>query len=297
MENWRLSFRRKKYDLSQRTLIMAALNVTPDSFSDGGLFFTQEKAVEQGLRLAAAGADILDVGGESTRPGARALAEEEEIRRVIPVIRDLRAKIDIPISVDTRKARVAESALGEGAEIINDITALRFDARMAPLVAASQAYIVLMHMQGQPENMQANPHYKDLLGEMMDFFQERMDFARRQGIPRERTILDPGLGFGKSLEQEHNLVILRNLARFQTLGRPLLVGPSRKSFIGKILGQPSSEREEGTMGAVAVAIMNGASIVRGHEVERMRRIIQAATNGRGEPENWVNCSEPTAFAE
>jgi dihydropteroate synthase len=253
---------------------MAALNVTPDSFSDGGLFFSREKAVEQGERLSAAGADILDIGGESTRPGAKALDEEEEIRRVIPVIKDLNAKIDIPIAIDTRKARVAERALGEGAEIINDISALRFDPAMARLAAARKAYIVLMHMQGRPENMQVDPQYGDLVAEIMEFFEERLAFAEAQGIPRRLTILDPGLGFGKSVEKGHNLTLLRDLARFRRLGRPLLVGPSRKSFIGEILGQPPAAREEGTMGAVAVAIMNGANIVRVHEVERMRQVVK-----------------------
>ncbi len=265
---------------------MGALNVTPDSFSDGGLFFSREKAVEQGLRLAAAGADILDIGGESTRPGARPLDEAEEIRRVIPVIRELSARAEIPLSIDTRKARVAERALGEGAEIINDISALRFDPAMAPLAASAKAYTVLMHMQGQPEDMQVAPHYGDLLGEITEFFEERLAFAEAQGIARQRIILDPGLGFGKSLARGHNLTILRNLARFAPLGRPLLVGPSRKAFIGSILGRPPAEREEGTMGAVAVAIMNGADIVRVHEVERTRRVVRvvdAIVRPRGLP--------------
>jgi dihydropteroate synthase len=230
--------------------------------------------VEQGLRLAEAGADILDIGGESTRPGSKALEEEEEARRVIPVIENLRKKIDIPISVDTRKAGVAEKALGAGAEMINDISALRFDERMAEVVAESRVPVVLMHMRGAPATMQCNTHYDDLMGELLEFFRERVAYAEARGIGPDRVILDPGIGFGKSLEGQHNLVLLKNLRQFGVLGKPLLIGPSRKAFIGKILGLPPQEREEGTMASVAVAIMHGANMVRVHEVGRMRRVVQ-----------------------
>jgi dihydropteroate synthase len=269
-----LRFRHHSYDLSQRTLVMGAVNITPDSFSDGGRFFQKEKAIEQGLGLAEAKADILDIGGESTRPGAKTLDEEEEARRVIPVIQALSQKIDVPISIDTRKARVAERALEAGAEMVNDISALRFDERMVAVVAERQVPAVLMHMRGNPETMQVDPHYDDLMGNLLEFFRERIGFAESRGIRPDGIILDPGIGFGKSLESQHNLVLLKNLHRFKVLGKPLLVGTSRKAFIGKILGLPPQEREEGTMATVAVAILNGANIVRVHEVERMRRVVQ-----------------------
>ena len=269
-----LRFRKKSYDLSHRTLIMGALNVTPDSFSDGGHFFDREKAIEEGLRLAQGGADILDIGGESTRPGAKPLDAEEEIRRVIPLIRTLVQKIDIPISVDTRKARVAEKALETGAEMINDISALRFDERMAEVVARWKVPVVLMHMRGNPETMQLDTHYDDFLGEILSFFRERVAFAESRGIPADQIVLDPGIGFGKSLEEQHNLILLKYLQNFKVLEKPLLIGTSRKAFIGKILGLPPREREEGTMATVAVAILNGVNIVRVHEVERMRRVVQ-----------------------
>jgi dihydropteroate synthase len=274
MKPFILRFHCRNYDLSQRTLIMGVINVTPDSFSDGGRFFEREKAVDQGLRLAEAGADILDIGGESTRPGAKPLDEEEEAKRVIPIIQDLHRKIDIPISVDTRKARVAEKALEAGAEMVNDVSALRFDGRMAEVVAQRQVPVVLMHMRGEPETMQTDTHYHDLMGELLEFFRERIAHAESRGIAPDSIILDPGIGFGKSLESRHNLVLLKNLRRFKVLGKPLLIGTSRKAFIGKILGLPPLEREEGTMATVAVAILNGANIVRVHEVERMRRVVQ-----------------------
>lgn len=269
-----LRFRKKTYDLSQRTLLMGALNVTPDSFSDGGCFFDGEKALEHGLRLAQGGADILDIGGESTRPGAEALEEEEEKRRIIPLIRNLARKIDIPISVDSRKASVAEEALEAGAEMINDISALRFDKHMAEVVTRWKVPVVLMHMRGNPQTMQLDTHYDDLLEEILTFFRERVGFAESRGIPAEQIILDPGIGFGKSLEEQHNLILIKHLPRFKVLEKPLLIGTSRKAFIGKILGLPPQEREEGTMATVAVAIFNGANIVRVHEVEKMRRVVQ-----------------------
>jgi dihydropteroate synthase len=274
MPNWVLHFRRKDYDLSRRTLIMGVLNVTPDSFSDGGKFLEWKKAVEQGRRLAEEGADILDIGGESSRPGSKPVSEEEEAGRVIPVVEELRPKIPIPISIDTRKARVAEKALEAGAEMVNDISALRYDERMAPLVAKWKVPVVLMHMRGQPETMQNDPHYDDLIGEILEFFGERMAFAAGRGIQGEQIILDPGIGFGKSLERQHNFIILKHLQRFKILNRPLLIGTSRKAFIGRLLGLSPEEREEGTMATVAVAIRNGANIVRVHEVERIRRVVR-----------------------
>jgi len=271
-----LRFRRKEYDLSRRTLVMGVLNITPDSFSDGGQFLEPRKAVEQGRRLVDEGADILDVGGESTRPGSRPLPPEEELRRVIPVIEELSGKISIPISIDTRKAGVAEGALQAGAEMVNDVSALRHDGDMAEVVARWKVPVVLMHMRGTPETMQTDPHYDDLIGEIRGFFRERMDFAISRGIAREGIILDPGIGFGKSLEEGHNLILLKHLRSFQDLGQPLLVGTSRKAFLGRILNLPPGEREEGTLATVAVAIQNGANIVRAHEVKRTRRVVQVA---------------------
>ena len=248
--------------------------MTPDSFSDGGKFLERAKAVEEGRRLAEEGADILDIGGESTRPGSKAISEEEEARRVIPVIEELSTKISIPISIDTRKAWVAKRGLEAGAEMVNDITALKYDEKMAGLVARSKVPVVLMHMRGQPETMQANTEYADLMGEILEFFRERIAYAATQGIQREQIILDPGIGFAKSLEKQHNLIILKDLQRFKVLNQPLLIGTSRKAFIGRILGLPPGKREEGTMATVAVAIWNGVSIVRVHEVGRIRRVVQ-----------------------
>ncbi len=253
---------------------MAVLNVTPDSFSDGGRFFQEPQAVEQGLRLAEEGADILDIGGESTRPGAKPLPEEEEAGRVLPVIEKLIRLVPIPISIDTRKSRVAEKALEAGAEMINDVSALRYDERMAEVAATWKVPLVLMHMRGEPEIMQRDPEYRDLLGEILAFFRERLAYSSARGILPEQIILDPGIGFGKSLGKEHNLTILKHLSRFKTLNQPLLVGSSRKAFIGRILGLPPDEREEGTMATVAVAVQNGADIIRVHEVKRIRRVVQ-----------------------
>jgi len=271
-----LRFHHREYDLSERTLIMGVLNVTPDSFSDGGRFFEWTRAVEQGRRLAEEGADILDVGGESTRPGSRLVPEEEELRRVIPVIEALRPKISIPISIDTRKAAVAERALQSGAEMVNDISALRFDEGMAEVVSRREVPVVLMHMRGRPETMQADTHYDDLIGEIREFFQERIDYAVSRGISRDRIILDPGIGFGKSVEEKHNLILLKELRSFRALNQPLMIGTSRKAFLGGILNLPPEEREEGTLATIAVAVQNGANIVRVHEVRRARRAAQVA---------------------
>ena len=271
-----LRFHHREYDLFERTLIMGVLNITPDSFSDGGRFFEWTRAVEQGRRLAEEGADILDVGGESTRPGSRLVPEEEELRRVIPVIEALRPKISIPISIDTRKAAVAERALQSGAEMVNDISALRFDEGMAEVVSRREVPVVLMHMRGRPETMQADTHYDDLIGEIREFFRERIDYAVSRGISRDRIVLDPGIGFGKSVEEKHNLILLKELRSFRVLNQPLMVGTSRKAFLGRILNLPPEEREDGTLATIAVAVQNGANIVRVHEVRRARRAAQVA---------------------
>jgi dihydropteroate synthase len=255
-----------------RPLIMGVLNVTPDSFADSGCFFDHAAALAQARALVAAGADILDIGGESTRPFADPVPLQEELRRVLPVIEAIRPEISVPISIDTYKAPVARAALEAGATLINDISALRFDPDMAPLAAELQAPVVLMHMQGTPRDMQRRPHYHDLLGEVRDFFRERLDFAASHGLPADLMVLDPGIGFGKTWQ--HNLEILNHLDVFLELGVPLLVGPSRKAFIGHILDLPAGpERDVGTLAAVAVAVLRGARIVRTHNVAYARQVL------------------------
>jgi dihydropteroate synthase len=255
-----------------RPLIMGVINVTPDSFSDPGRFFDFNAALSQARTLAAAGADFLDIGGESTRPYAEPVPLEEELRRVIPLIEAIAGEIPLTISIDTYKAAVARAALKAGAGLINDISALRFDPDMARLAAEARVPVVLMHMQGTPRDMQRHPHYDDLLGEIRAFFQERLEFASAHGIPEELLILDPGIGFGKTWQ--HNLEILNRLDVFLDLGRPLLVGPSRKAFIGHILGLPAgAERDIGTLGAIAAAVLRGARIIRTHNVAYTKQFL------------------------
>ncbi len=249
---------------------MGILNVTPDSFSDGGLFFDYEKAVSRGIKLEDDGADIIDIGGESTRPGAAAVPLEEEVRRVIPVIEALSRRVKIPISVDTYKSGVAKLAVEAGAALINDVSALRFDTEMVQVVRQHQVPVVLMHMLGKPMDMQTNPIYDDVVTEVFNFLKERIDFASDNGISKDNIIIDPGIGFGKSLA--HNLLLMKNLSVFKDLGCRLMVGPSRKSFIGGVLNQTVDGRLEGTAAAVAVAIVKGADIVRVHDVKVMRQI-------------------------
>ena len=255
-----------------RPLVMGVLNVTPDSFADHGRFFSHDAALAQARALVAAGADILDIGGESTRPFADPVSLDEELRRVLPVIEAVAPEIHIPISIDTYKAPVARAALERGATIINDISALRFDPEMAPLARAYQAPVVLMHMQGTPKDMQREPHYRDLLGEIKHFFQERLEFAADQGLAPNLLVLDPGIGFGKTWS--HNLAILNHLEVFLDLGCPLLIGASRKAFIGHILDLPAGpERDVGSLAAVAAAVLGGARIVRTHNVAYTRQFL------------------------
>lgn len=251
------------------------MNTTPDSFSDGGLFLDKSKAVEQALRLVEEGADIIDVGGESTRPGSEPVSAEEEIRRTAPVIEAIAAKIKVPISIDTFKSGTARAALEAGASMINDISGLRFDPEMAGVAAKYGAPVVLMHIKGKPKDMQENPVYEALIPEIMDYLRESINIAVKAGVSEDRLILDPGIGFGKTFD--HNLQILQNLKEFTLLNKPLAVGVSRKAFIGKILGGlPASERLEGTASAVAIAIFNGANIVRVHDVKEMSRVAKVA---------------------
>jgi len=263
--------RSKQYILGERTWIMGVLNITPDSFSDGGLFLDTNKAVAHGLRLAEEGADIIDIGGESSRPGSDPISLTEELDRVIPVITELKQKTDVLISIDTMKAGVAEGALDAGADIINDISALRVDPDMALLAAERRAPVILMHMLGTPKTMQDNPAYDNVLSQIHTFFEERIDYAVTQGIKKSKLILDPGIGFGKRLQD--NLVLLKELSFFADLNLPLLIGPSRKSFIGAILDLPVTQRLEGTLASTTAAILNGAHIVRVHDVAAVRKAV------------------------
>lgn len=247
-------------------LIMGILNVTPDSFSDAGKFFTPEAALNHARAMADAGADIIDVGGESTRPGSRPVGLDEEIDRVLPVIARIKEETGVLVSVDTSKEEVARQAVEEGgADIINDISALRFSERMAAVAAELDVPVVLMHIQGTPETMQRAPAYADVIAEISDYFQERIDYAQGRGVKREKIILDPGIGFGKRLED--NVAIVRQLRRFAAFELPLLVGLSRKSFLGLLGGEKSAERRDAeTVAANLVAVRNGAAILRVHDV-------------------------------
>lgn len=269
----RLAWSRFTLDFSQKTHVMGILNITPDSFSDGGLHFDTSYAIEQGIRMVSDGADIIDIGGESTRPGSEPVSAEEELRRTIPVIEELASKISIPISIDTYKAEVAQQALAAGASIVNDISGLRFDPEMPKVIAHNNVPVVIMHIKGRPREMQQNPQYEALIPEIMDYFRISIRLAKKFGIPDELMILDPGIGFGKTFD--HNLEILNNLEQFTLLEKPLLVGPSRKAFLGKVLGNvPASDRLEGTAAAVAVSIMKGANIIRVHDVKEMARVAK-----------------------
>jgi dihydropteroate synthase len=269
----------RTFDLSKRALIMGILNITPDSFSDGGRFIDPGRAIDQACRMAEAGADVIDVGGESTRPFAPQVSLQEELDRVLPVIEGLKKQLDIPVSLDTYKAPVARAALSAGVDLINDISALRLDAQMPSLVAAAGVPLVLMHMQGVPQDMQVNPHYDDLMSEVKDFLRERLEFAVSFGISPDKVILDPGIGFGKTWE--HNLELIQRLDEFQDLGCPILLGASRKAFIGKLLDLPVTERDIGTLGVIAVGLIRGANIIRTHNVpwgRQVATVVEAILN-------------------
>jgi dihydropteroate synthase len=253
---------------------VGVVNVTPDSFFDGGLYFEPARAIDRALALAAEGADIIDVGGESSRPGSNPIPAKEEKKRILPVVEVLKQKNSVLISVDTTKAEVAEAALAAGADIINDISAGRFDPRMLPIAARSGAAVILMHMKGTPRTMQIAPHYDDVLGEVKAFLRERLEAAESCGLPRESVLLDPGIGFGKQLD--HNLILLNSLGTLAELGRPLIVGISRKSFIGKILKVEAQDRLEGTIAAAVVSVLRGASLLRVHDIQAVKRAVAVA---------------------
>jgi len=261
-----------------RPLIMGILNVTPDSFSDGGRFDTVDKAVEHTLLMEADGADIIDIGGESSRPGSEPVSEKDELARVIPIIRAMKKHVKTPISIDTYKAEIARAALDEGAEIVNDISALRFDPAMAGVIAEKKAPLILMHMLGVPRDMQKNPEYKDCVAEIIEFFKERVAFCIDTGIDKSKIIIDPGIGFGKRLSD--NIEILVKIGKFRELNLPVLVGVSRKSFIGMLhpSGNLPDQRMGGSIAATVAAILNGADIVRVHDVAETveaLKVIQA----------------------
>ena len=255
-------------------LIMGVVNVTPDSFFDGGRYLDTAAAVAHAIQLVEEGADLLDIGAESTRPGADVVSEVEECRRAIPVVTAVAKSVSVPISIDTSKAMVARAALDSGAILVNDVTALRGDPMMADVIAETGAGIVLMHMQGTPRTMQQAPRYDDVVEEISVFFEERIRFAMAHGIVRRQIILDPGIGFGKLLT--HNLTLLAQLNRFEIFECPLLVGVSHKGFLGQLVRRPVQERQWGTAAAVAIAVDRGAGILRVHDVRAMKDVVQVA---------------------
>lgn len=270
-------------NLGQRTHVMGVLNVTPDSFSDGGRYFQTDKAIEHGLEMAREGADIIDVGGESTRPYSQRISTSEEIDRVIPVIEALKKELTIPISIDTYKADVAQEALNSGASMINDVSALRFDPHMASIAAQAGVPVILMHMKGMPESMQEAPTYNNLISEILYFLKEAVERSVAAGIREDLIIVDPGIGFGKSFND--NLKIIRDLFRFESLQRPILIGTSNKAFIGQILDKEIGKRDEGSMATISYGVINGAHIVRAHNVKNTVdtvKIINAIKRGRVE---------------
>lgn len=272
---WLLPFPRHPIKLGSKPLIMGILNVTPDSFYDGGRYTTVDSAVAQVEKMVEEGVDIIDVGGESTRPGSEMISVDEELRRVLPVIKELVKRVDVPISIDTYKAEVARLAIEEGVEMVNDISALRFDEKMIEVVKEKKVPIVLMHMKGTPKDMQINPFYEDVVREIYEFLCERVEWAVTKGVGKDYIVIDPGIGFGKRVID--NLEIIRRLPEFKSLGLPILIGLSRKSFIGHILGGlPPEERLEGTASAVAISVLKGANIIRVHDVKAMRRVAETA---------------------
>lgn len=271
----KLTWQNFSFDFSVKTYIMGILNVTPDSFSDGGLHFEKSNAIDCAMKMVDDGVDIIDIGGESTRPGAEPVSIEEELDRTIPVIEALSCRISIPISIDTYKSEVARRALTAGASMVNDISGLRFDPAMSGIVSEFRIPVVIMHIKGAPRNMQVHPSYEALIPEIMDYLRESMQIAVQKGVAEDMIILDPGIGFGKTFD--HNLQIINRLHEFTKLEKPILIGPSRKSFLGEILEDlPPDQRLEGTAAAVTASIMKGAHIIRVHDVKEMSRVARVA---------------------
>jgi dihydropteroate synthase len=269
-----------RLNLQKRPLVMGILNVTPDSFSDGGRFMSTKTAVEYALKMEQDGADIIDIGGESTRPNAAPVSEEEELQRVLPVIEKLAKKVKIPLSIDTTKAEVARLAIACGVSIVNDVSGLTRDSKMRKIVAKSKTGLILMHSKGTPKTMQRRPRYKNVVSEVYTFLEAQINHAMAGGISKTRLVIDPGIGFGKTAN--HNLTLIKHLSDFLSLGVPILIGPSRKSFIGKILTPLTEDRSspfyrwEGTSASVAIAIACGARIIRVHDVATMMRVARVA---------------------
>lgn len=265
----------QEFDFSRQVYVMGILNVTPDSFSDGGFYLDPERALDRALRLQEEGAALIDLGAESSRPGARTIAVEEECGRLLPVLRKIIPRLRIPVSVDTRKAVVAERALQEGAMLINDISALRYDFRMAEVIAEAEVPCILMHMRGEPETMQREVRYLNVVSEVIHFLRSQLDLAVKMGISRDRILVDPGLGFGKLLE--HNLEILKRLAEFKVLENPVVIGASRKTFVRHILERDDPLHpfvQTGSLAVAAVAVWNGASLLRAHDVEATCQVVK-----------------------
>lgn len=270
-KSYNLSFPSKSINLAEKVAVMGILNLTPDSFYDGGKYKGEKEILNRVEQMVEEGADIIDIGGESTRPGALPVTEKEEIKRVIPYIRKITHLFDIPVSIDTYKSKVAISALEEGAQMINDISGLRFDPEMVKVVSSYNVPVVIMHIKGTPRNMQNNPRYESLMDEIISYLDDGIQRAVRAGIDPEKIIVDPGIGFGKTVE--HNLFILKRLSELKVLGKPILIGVSRKSFIGKVLGLPVEKRLTGSLAASCIAVMKGARIVRTHDVKETREVV------------------------
>lgn len=271
----KLCWDRFTLDLSKKTHIMGILNITPDSFSDGGLHFDRNAAIDRAVRMADEGADIIDIGGESTRPGSDPVFLDEELKRTLPVIEAISSKLTIPVSIDTYKSAVATRAIDAGASIVNDISGLRFDPEMPGVVSRHKVPVVIMHIKGSPKNMQTDPVYQALVPEIMDYLSGSIEVAVSAGVREEMIVIDPGIGFGKTFD--HNLEIINRLDQFKSFEKPILIGPSRKAFLGKILdGAPSGERLEGTAAAVAISIIKGANIIRVHDVKEMAKVAKVA---------------------
>ena len=270
-KSYNLSFPSKSINLAEKVAVMGILNLTPYSFYDGGKYKGEKEILNRVEQMVEEGADIIDIGGESTRPGALPVTEKEEIKRVIPYIRKITHLFDIPVSIDTYKSKVAISALEEGAQMVNDISGLRFDPEMVKVVSSYNVPVVIMHIKGTPRNMQNNPRYESLMDEIISYLDDGIQRAVRAGIDPEKIIVDPGIGFGKTVE--HNLFILKRLSELKVLGKPILIGVSRKSFIGKVLGLPVEKRLTGSLAASCIAVMEGARIVRTHDVKETREVV------------------------
>ncbi len=270
--SYELDCRCKKLDLSKRTHVMGILNATPDSFYDGGRYYSHDRAVQRIFEMEAEGADLVDIGGESTRPGSETVNIDEEMNRVIPIIEQIKGKITIPISIDTRKSEVAEAAIVSGAHMVNDVSGLRYDPKMVSVIEKYRVPVVIMHMKGLPKDMQVNPKYLDLIGEIYEQLEQCVQIALKNGISKEKIIIDPGIGFGK--EWADNFVLLRRLREFKSLGYPMLIGVSRKSFIGRLLNLNEKERLMGTAAAVAVSSLKGVEMVRVHDVKEMVQVVR-----------------------